>query len=156
MKAAKIAAIVLASLLVLVLAAGAVALRSGFQTWAVRKALAGQPDLNVEVDEVAAGFSAATLRGVRVKQPGMSLAVESVSARYSAWAYLSGARVEVDEARAVPLDERVQQRVTAHVVPGDEVAVQRLGDGEPPDAGIEDPDRGTHQQPPWGIGRAHV
>lgn len=97
MKAAKIAAIVLGSLLVLILAAGAVALSSGFQTWAARKALAGQPDLNVEVDEVAAGFSAATLRGVRVKQPGMSLAVESVSARYSAWAYLSGGRVEVDE-----------------------------------------------------------
>ena len=36
MKAAKIAAIVLGSLLVLVLAAGAVALSSGFQTWAVQ------------------------------------------------------------------------------------------------------------------------
>ena len=52
MKAAKITVIILGSLFVLVLAAGAVALSSGFQTWAVRKALAGQPDLDAEVDQV--------------------------------------------------------------------------------------------------------
>ena len=90
MKAAKIVVIVLGSLLALVVIAGAVALRSGFQTWAVRKVLAGQPDLNLEVGEVAAGLSSATVRGVKLKQPGLALEVVEVSARYSAWAYFSG------------------------------------------------------------------
>ncbi|MFM8617567.1 MAG: hypothetical protein ACKOE8_02410 [Opitutaceae bacterium] len=97
MKAAKIVVIALGSLLALVVIAGAVALSSGFQTWAVRKALAGQPDLNLEVGEVAAGFSSATVRGVKLKQPGLALEVGEVSARYSAWAYLSGGKIDVDE-----------------------------------------------------------
>ncbi|MFM8334638.1 MAG: hypothetical protein ACKODK_03685 [Opitutaceae bacterium] len=108
MKAAKIVVIALGSLLALVVIAGAVALSSGFQTWAVRKALAGQPDLNLEVGEVAAGFSSATVRGVKLKQPGLALEVGEVSARYSAWAYLSGSKIDVDEidVKGIALDLR--------------------------------------------------
>lgn len=97
MKTAKIALIALGSLLALVVIAGAVALSPGFQTWAVRKALAGQPELNLEVGEFAAGLSSATVRGVKMKQPGLALEVGEVSARYSAWAYLSGGKIDVDE-----------------------------------------------------------
>ena len=97
MKAAKIVVIALVSLIALVVVAGTVALTSGFQTWAVRKALAGQPDLKIEVGEVAAGLSSATVRGVKLKQPGLALEIGEVSARYSAWAYLSGGKIDVDE-----------------------------------------------------------
>jgi len=97
MKAAKIVVIALGSLLALVVIAGAVALSSGFQTWAVRKALARQPGLDLEVGEVAAGLSSATVRGVKLKQPGLALEVGEVSARYSAWAYLSGGMIDFDE-----------------------------------------------------------
>lgn len=151
MKAAKITVIILGSLFVLVLAAGAVALSSGFQTWAVRKALAGQPDLDAEVDQVSAGFSAATLRGVRIKQPGLSLAVDSVSARYSAWAYLTGGRVDVDEieVKGIAIDLRPGPATTTPPAKAGQTADRADGKAATTKAGQKGPEAANaHSESP--------
>jgi hypothetical protein len=96
MKALKIVGIVFGIIVVLVAVLFAVALTPSVQTWAVRKALAGQPGMQLEVGRVAAGFSAADLTDVRLVQDGTVITVKSVSARYDAWDYLSNQRINAD------------------------------------------------------------
>ena len=96
MKAFKILAIALGAVAFLVLVGAAVAFTSGFQTWAVRKATAGQPGLTIEIGRVAAGLSAADLTDLRVVKDGVVITAKSVSAKYSAWDYLTKKRVNVE------------------------------------------------------------
>jgi hypothetical protein len=97
MKSLKIAGYVVGGLLVLGLAAVALALNSGVQSWAVRWALAGQPGMTIEFARLEAGLSKATVSDLRFVREGLTLTAKSISARYSAWAYLFGSRIEVDE-----------------------------------------------------------
>ena len=85
MKALKISAFVLGGLTLLTVIAVALALNSGVQTWAVRKALAGQPGLALTVDRVSAGTSSAQITGLRIEQDGTLLSADEITAAYSAW-----------------------------------------------------------------------
>lgn len=96
MKGLKIAAYVVGGLAVLTVITVAVALSSSFQTWAVRKAVAGQPGMKIGVSSVSAGLSAADVADFSFAQDGMVVTAKGVSARYSAWDYVSGGRVNVD------------------------------------------------------------
>ena len=96
MKALKITAIVLGGILVLLVIAVVLALMPSVQTWAVRKALAGQPGTTAEVGHVAAGFSSADIRDVRIIRNGIVLSAKSATANYSAWDYLKRGRLVAD------------------------------------------------------------
>ncbi len=97
MKTLKIAGVFAGAVVVFALVAIALALNSGVQTWAVRRAVAGQPGLTIEVGRVAAGPSAAEISGLRVVRDGLVISAASISARHSAWAYLRARRVDVEE-----------------------------------------------------------
>jgi hypothetical protein len=97
MKALKIVAIAAATVVVLVAVLLVLALTPGIQTWAIRKAVAGQPGLVVEVGHVAVGLSSARISDLRVVQNGAVLTAASISADYSAWDYLLHNDVNVDQ-----------------------------------------------------------
>ncbi len=97
MKAFKIIAIVLGSIALLALILVALAFTPSIQTWAVRKAVAGQPGTKIELSGVGAGLSRTELTGLRVEQAGMILTADKVSANYSAWDYISGKKINVDD-----------------------------------------------------------
>ncbi|MDP3073148.1 MAG: hypothetical protein Q8N18_22835 [Opitutaceae bacterium] len=104
MKKIKITALVLGSLCALVVIAVVLALNSAVQTWAVRKAVAGQPGTKVEVSRVSAGFSAAEVNDFQFEQDGMIVTAKGVSAKYSAWDFLLSRRVNAD---SVTVDDLV-------------------------------------------------
>jgi|GEM_PF-5355425 len=89
----KLTLIIVASLAALALIAVVLAFTPGVQTWVVRRALAGQPGLVLEVGRVAAGLSSAELQDVRVVQDGTVIVVKEISAVYSATDYLSGKKI---------------------------------------------------------------
>ncbi|HUR57282.1 MAG TPA: hypothetical protein VM029_06210, partial [Opitutaceae bacterium] len=97
MKVAKIVAIVLGVFLLLAVVIGALALTPGIQTWAVRRAVAGQPGMKIEVGHVAAGFSAADIRELRVVKDGMVITAKGITANYSAWDYISRKKINADQ-----------------------------------------------------------
>ena len=96
MKALKILGFTLAALLLIVVVLVALALTPSIQTWAVRKAMADQPGMKLEVGRVAAGLSAADISDVRFSQNGMIVTAKGVTARYSAWDYLTKNRINAD------------------------------------------------------------
>ena len=96
MKGLKIFAFVVGGIVVLLGIGLALALTPSVQTWAVRKAVAGQPGLTLEVNKVDAGFSAADVTDLRVVKDGMVITAKGVSARYSAWDYLTKKRINAD------------------------------------------------------------
>ena len=108
MKRLKIVGIALGTLVVLVGIVIVLALMPSVQTWAVRKATAGQPGVSIDFSRVSLGFSKADLSEVRVSQDGMVLTAKAVTARYSAWDYLTKKSVNVDSviARDVLIDMR--------------------------------------------------
>lgn len=110
MKAAKIAGIVVGGIIVLLAVLVAVALVPGVQTWAVRKAVANQPGMKIEVGRVAAGFSAANISDVRVVQDGTVITAKDVTANYSAWDFLTSKRIDAD--RITVADVVVDLRAT--------------------------------------------
>src|SRR5262249_2966685 len=81
---------------------------SGVQTWAVRRALAGQPGVKVDVAQVSAGLSSAVLRDLRVEQAGTVIVAREGSAGFSATDYLFCKRINVDRValRGVEVDAR--------------------------------------------------
>ena len=97
MKSLKIAGFIVGTLAVLAVLAVTAALSSPVQTWAFRKAVAGTPGMTIEVTTIAAGFSAAQVTGLRFAQNGLIVTASSISTRHSAWAYLTGRRIDVDE-----------------------------------------------------------
>lgn len=78
----------------------------GVQTWAVRRSLAGQPGIKVEIGRVAAGLSSADLSDVRIEQDGTVIVAKEINANYSASDYLFGRRITVERlvARGVEVD----------------------------------------------------
>src|SRR5215212_3770365 len=104
MKGLKILGIVLAGVLVLLGIAVAIALMPSVQTWAVRKAVAGQPGVEMNVTRVAAGFSGAEVNELRYVKDGMVVTLKGVSAKYSAWDYIRSKRINAD---SVVIDELV-------------------------------------------------
>src|SRR5215203_3290337 len=98
MKGLKIVGFVVGGILVLLALGVALALMPSVQTWAVRKAVAGQPGTDLKVIRVAAGFSAADINDLRYSKDGMVVTARGVSAKYSAWDYLRSKRINVDSA----------------------------------------------------------
>lgn len=96
MKGLKIAGVVLGA--VLLLAAGTVflALNSGVQTWAVRKAIAGQPGLKLELSRVEAGLSSAEVNDLRFSQDGMLITAKRITTRHQGWDYVSRSLINVE------------------------------------------------------------
>ncbi len=105
----------------LALVAG-LALTPGVQTWAVRRALAGQTGMKAEVGRVAAGLSSLELRNVRVEQGGIVIVAKDVTATYSATDYLFGHRITVGSValRGVEVDAR---KPTATAAPASTAAL---------------------------------
>lgn len=103
MKALRIVGFVLGGIVVVVAILVGVALMPSVQTWAVRKAVADQPGLKLEVGRVAAGLSSADISDLHVVKDGMVITAKSVTARYSAWDYISGGRINVDMANVQDL-----------------------------------------------------
>jgi hypothetical protein len=62
---------------------GLLALQSGVQTWAARRALAGQPSLKARVGQVSAGFETVALHDVHFEQDGAQIALPSFLAELS-------------------------------------------------------------------------
>lgn len=104
MKALKIVAFVVGGIVVLLAIVVALALMPSVQTWAVRKAVAGQPGMEIKVAKVAAGLSAAEVTEFHFAKDGMVVTAKGVSARYSAWDYVSKKRINVD---SVTIDDLV-------------------------------------------------
>src|SRR3954471_9310733 len=98
MKGLKIFAFVLGGIVVLLALVLVLALTPSVQTWAVRKAVADQPGLTLEVGRVSAGFSAADITDLHVVKDGMVIDAKSVTAKYSAWDYLSKKKINVESA----------------------------------------------------------
>ena len=70
-------------LVVVVLLVGVLALNSGVQTWAARKALAGQPGLKGTLGEVAIGFQSVELNNLELEQAGAVITLPSLTAELS-------------------------------------------------------------------------
>lgn len=85
-----------AILLALVVLAIGVAFVPAVQQWAVRRALAGHPELKLDFASLSAGPSSARLTGVRFEQQGIVLTVERAEAEFSAWHFLMRKHVQVD------------------------------------------------------------
>ena len=96
MKALKIVAFVVGGIVLLLAIGLLLALTPSVQTWAVRKAVAGQPGMKLDVARVAAGFSAADIADLRFEQDGIVVTAKAVSARYNAWDYVSKKRINAD------------------------------------------------------------
>jgi hypothetical protein len=86
MKPARVALITLGVLVLLGLVTVGLAFNSGVQTWAARKALAGQPSVRVTLDSVSAGFSRVELRGLRAELSGAVVTVPSLTVELSVMA----------------------------------------------------------------------
>ena len=71
----------LAGLLALLVVAVGVAFTSGFQTWAARKAIAGQPALHASVGRVSAGLHQVEVTALRAEPDGAVLTVPSLIAQ---------------------------------------------------------------------------
>ena len=80
----KLTLVILGGLAALVLVMVILAFTPSVQTWAVRRALTGQPGLTMAVGSVAAGLTSTELRDVRVEQDGVIIVAQQVSATYSA------------------------------------------------------------------------
>jgi hypothetical protein len=108
MKRFKLPLIIVGSLFALVLIAVVLAFTSGVQTWATRKALAGQPGMKGNVGSVSAGLKSAEIRDVAIEQDGIKIVAKQVDASYSASDYLSGKKIIVDRlvARGIEIDAR--------------------------------------------------
>ena len=123
MKRLKLALLIVAGLAAVLLFAVVLAFTSSVQTWAVRRALTGQPGFKAEVGRVAAGLSSAELSDVRIEQNGTIIVVKQIEASYSATDYLFGHRINVARlaVRGVEVDARKPAAKPA--VPAPAVAV---------------------------------
>ena len=92
----KLTLVIVGGLAALVLVMVILAFTPSVQTWAVRRALTGQPGLTMAVGSVAAGLTSTELRDVRVEQDGVIIVAQQVSATYSAMDYISGRRITIE------------------------------------------------------------
>ena len=79
MKPVRILLFSFGALLVLLIAAVALAFNSGVQTWAARKALAGQPALHASLGSLAAGLGRVELRDLRAEVNGATLVLPTLT-----------------------------------------------------------------------------
>jgi len=82
-KSVRLLLIAVLLLVVVIVLLGVVALNSGVQTWAARKALAGQPGLKGTLGEVAAGFQSVVLNNLELEQAGAVITLPALSAELS-------------------------------------------------------------------------
>ena len=108
MKASKIIWLVSGGIVLLVVLLVGIAFVPAVQTWAVRKAAAGQPGLKIEVGRVAVGLSTAEIRDLRLSRNGLIVTARRIFAGYSAWDYLRHKRVNVEriEVQGLGIDTR--------------------------------------------------
>ncbi len=118
MKGLKIFGFVVGGIAVLCGLVLALALTSGVQTWAVRKAVAGQPGMTLEVAKVDAGFSAAEITDLRLTKDGMVVTAKSITAKYSAWDYLTQKRINADSVAVQDLLVDLRNAKPAAAAPG--------------------------------------
>ena len=104
MKRLKIFGYIIGAGIALIVIAFGLALSSGVQTWAVRKAAAGQKDVKMEVTRVDAGLSGAAVSDLRFEKDGIVVTAKGVSAKYSAWDYLRNRQLNAED---VSVDELV-------------------------------------------------
>lgn len=109
MKGLKILAVVVGGVAVLVAVALVVAFNSSFQTWAVRKAVAGQPGMTIEVTRVSAGMSGAEITGFKFAGDGMVVSAKAVNAKFSAWDFIRSDRINLESLVVEDLDVDVRQ-----------------------------------------------
>ena len=95
MKSVRPFLIVLGIIAVVCAVALAVALTPSVQRWALLRATAGQPGLQLGVTEISAGLSGVSLRGVTVQQNGLSVKLERLDADYSLLQLLFSRRVQI-------------------------------------------------------------
>lgn len=88
--------VTVAILFALVVITIGVALVPAVQQWAVRRALAGHPELKLDFASLSATPSRARLSGVRLEQQGLIVTVEQAEAEFSAWQFLTRKHVQVD------------------------------------------------------------
>ena len=104
MKGLKILAVVVGGIVVLVAIALGVALNSSFQTWALRKAVADQPGMTLEVAHVSAGLSGADISQFKLTKDGVVVSAKSVKAKFSAWDFLGSDRINLESLDIDSLD----------------------------------------------------
>ncbi len=119
----KLTLVILSSLAALVVLAVVLAFTPAVQTWAVRRAVAGQPGLAIEIGHVAAGLSSAELRDVRVVQDGVAITVKELTAAYSATDYLSGKKINVSRVAVRGVEVDARKPVTKTPAPAVQAAV---------------------------------
>ncbi|MEY2882068.1 MAG: hypothetical protein RLZZ15_4448, partial [Verrucomicrobiota bacterium] len=124
MKRFKVVLFVAGGLALGVLLVVGLAFTSGFQTWAARRALAGQPGVAITVGSVSAGLSSAIVRDVRVEHAGTVIVVREVNAAFSATDYVFGRRINVPRLalRGVEVDARKAAAAKAAPAPAAAVA----------------------------------
>jgi len=96
MKVLRIVGLIVGGIFVLAALLVGAAFVPAVQTWAVRKAVAGQPGLRLEIGRLAAGLSTTEIRDLRLVQDGLVVTAKRVFARYSVWDYLAHKQVNVD------------------------------------------------------------
>lgn len=102
MKALKIVGFVLGGIVLLLAVGIALALTPAVQTWAVKKAVAGQPGMTIDMSRVAVGLSATDISDLKFEKDGMVVTAKGISARYSAMDFLTKDLVNAD---SVSIDE---------------------------------------------------
>lgn len=129
MKRLKLILIIVGSLAALVLLAVILAFTPAVQTWAVRKAVAGQPGMTIAIGRVAAGLSSADVSDVRVEKDGTVIVIKQVTAAYSATDYIFGHKINVASAnaRGVEVDTRKAKPTAAPVTPAQAAAAPFAG-----------------------------
>lgn len=80
MKPPRVVVLSLGILAVLLLLAVGLAFNSSVQTWAARRALASQPQLNATIESVSVGLSSVELRGFRAESDGAVLTLPAMTA----------------------------------------------------------------------------
>lgn len=95
MKGLKITGLVLSAIILLFVGLLALALTSKVQTWALRKAVSGQPGMTLEFESVGAGFSGADVSELKFTQDGIVVTAKVIAVRHSAWDYVSKKLINV-------------------------------------------------------------
>src|SRR5262245_65580837 len=100
MKSARLPLSILGVILALGVAGLAVALTPAVQRWAVRRAVAGQPGLKLELAAVSAGFSSITLQGVTVEKGGLRVSLDRLESDWSPLSLLFSRRLVIHRLKA--------------------------------------------------------
>lgn len=95
MKSARPLLLILGSLAGLLLLAVVLVRLPAVQGWALRRALAGQADAQIEFARISAGLSSAEITGVRVSRSGLRVEVPRLEVEYAAWGLLGSGPLRI-------------------------------------------------------------